>query len=87
MDEIIKSLIKTVRCHEGIDPNLPISDKLAVEIELRLKGYVAALLGICSPDSVKKDNVNAQLLHIKETAAAHDRDSWFNQMKNEGSSL
>lgn len=66
MHEIIEVLIKTVRVHEGIDPNAPISDEQSVELELRLKAHVASLLGICTPSSVKNDNLNAKLLSYKQ---------------------
>ena len=64
--EIIEALIKASRCHDGIDPNLPISDKHRVEVETRILGHLAATLGICSLDSVRKDNIELQLLELKD---------------------
>ena len=65
-NEIIEALIKTSRCHDGIEPNLPISDEHRVELEMRVLGHLAATLGICSSDSVKKDNIGLQLLEFRQ---------------------
>ena len=71
--EIIEALIKASRCHDGIEPNLPISDEHRVELEMRVLGHLAATLGICSSDSVKKDNIGLQLLELKDK---HENLKW-----------
>jgi hypothetical protein len=82
--EIIEALIKASRCHDGIDPNIPISDQHRVELETRILAHLAAKLGICSPGSVKTDHIELQLLELKDK---HENLKWVVEGDNGRSSL
>lgn len=56
LDKLISAIVFEVRCREGGDIHADISAGLAGNIELRIKGYLAAKLGVCSPESVLTDN-------------------------------
>lgn len=52
MEKLIEALTKEVRLHYGVDTSLPIPATLAVNMEARIKGYLAETLGICKAADV-----------------------------------
>lgn len=52
MDKLIQAIIAEVRIHYGITANKPTPPTLEVNIETRIKGYLAETLGIVKPQAV-----------------------------------
>ena len=56
MDDLIKALVREVRTREGHNPCDPISEALMANMELRIKGFIADKLGICTPQALFESN-------------------------------
>jgi len=56
LDKLIAAMVCEVRIRDGATSCGPIDAGLAGNLELRIKGYLAAKLGVCKPESVLSDN-------------------------------
>ena len=75
MDKLIAALVMEVRLRDGQPQCGPISKGLAGNMELRIKGWLAAEFGICKPASVLADN---DLAHhrSKSTPGYDSNEEW-----------
>lgn len=52
MEKLIEAITKEVRLHFGVDTNLPVPNTLRINIEGRIKAYLAVTLGISNAQDV-----------------------------------
>lgn len=52
MDKLLEAIVKEVRLHHGIPTDAPMPRTMMVNIEGRVKAYLAVTLGICNAQDV-----------------------------------